>query len=206
MKKGFIFSLDAFAALSLISLALYTLIFFFAYPKIYLVYLLHAHTLAKETLISANQWIVWSEGHQNITALGKILYEYYTFPLQKDYLSYTDQYIGSRIPLQYGYKLELYSNDFGWVTLYDTSDVHKRVPNDQHNALIRKFSASATALLPVIYFSETKGENPYGYLFPVTCEGCYSTCSGSSTPCDVPVSTYEAADATVGLVRLTLFT
>lgn len=177
MRKGFVFSLDALASFSLIFSAIFSLLIFYAYPKLYLFYLLQAKTISSEVLSSlANVY-----NNNGISLLAYAI----------KHPNYIPSTIGNHIPNQYGYKLMTYDGD-KWNTLYDTSTNS----NDEHRHKFSKLSASSSFVLPLVETQEDTSSNPYNYP---------PYCIGSSTVCSNPASQYYEGKAEVVLVKLVVF-
>jgi hypothetical protein len=193
-KKGFIFSIDAFVAFTLVLVVLHSLIFLAAVPSSYYAGLAQADYLARDTLnalaYSDAAHVLGIESFDGISMM-----HYMVMTRDAGNIDAIRTYVGALIPNQYGYRLEFWdSASDSWLYLYDTKDY----ADDPHNKVYYKLKASAYS----IFFGYTDngrdtGRSPY----------CYITCGGPNckTLCDEPKSLYSAGDAALGLVRLTVY-
>ncbi len=199
MSKAFIFSIDAFVSFTFILIMLHSLIFLAAVPSSYYGGLMQANYLASDVLsalaLSDASKVLGSDTYAGMSMLD------YLVSVNTGTSDYTAvrSYIGTFVPDQYGYSLELWDSGPGsWSTIYDT----KNDAGDAHNKLYHKLKVSSYS----IFFSYTTNrggaQSPFCYM---TCnEGDYGTLDCRS-PCDEPVSLYEEGKATLGLVRLTVY-
>ncbi|VVB98027.1 Uncharacterised protein [uncultured archaeon] len=192
--KGFIFSIDAFVAFTLVLVVLHSLIFLAAVPSSYYAGLTQANYLARDTLNTltyADAALVLND----TTLDGISLMHYIIMTKDVGNLEAIRAYVGALIPDQYGYTLEFRDSAAGsWSLLYDTKDY----ADDPHNKLYNKLKASSYS----IFFGYTDaGRDPKSSPY------CYITCNGPGCPtqCDKPKSFYEAGHAALGLVRLTVY-
>lgn len=197
MAKGFIFSIDAFVAFTFVLIVLHSLIFISAIPSTYYAGLMQASYLARDTLSalnSASASKTIDPGNNN--SLLEYIVEHRE---DKDILR---AYVGASIPDQYGYKLELWdSASKAWSGIYDSSDAANVPPYENHSKSYNKLKASAYSIFFGYDTDIGRGfRNPY----------CYITCNPSEYPscptvCDEPASNYEEGNATLGLVRLSIY-
>jgi len=205
--RAFIFSLDAFVAFTLALVAIYSLIFFSSIPSSYYYLLTQGHFLAKDVLFSSatsdcidGTFVCDVEGG---TILDNIVFgdDSSTSSSIRDIL--INDSIGSVVPVQYGYVLEV-SSDNGdtWSQLY-----HTDAEGDPHADSKKKLSVSSQ--IPVFEYEDSpqKEINPYIY---TSCQGDGTdyliTCDDVSTAVSSDVSSSQIVPKTgVKLVRLTIF-
>ncbi len=163
--RGFVFSLDAFVAFTLALIAVYSLIFFSSIPSSYYYLLTQGHYLVRDTLLAtatAECTSAYSCGSVSGSILDAIVYS--DNPSLRDAL--IQESIGEAIPEQFGYRLEI-SSDQGdsWSAIYDTAD-HT---GDPHAKRVNKMQVSSQ----IVNFGYTGvyqklTESPFVYL---TCDG-----------------------------------
>lgn len=208
-SRAFVFSLDAFVAFTLVLVVIHALVFLAAVPSSYYGGLMQASYLARDTLdslvfASAGKALCdpGNEDYENCLARyeGKTMLDYVV--ANRDDPDVIRERVGALIPDQFGYRLELIDSS-GQVseTVYDTANPEFLPPAETHNKLYNKLQASAHSL----YFGYTDAgrrgfDNPY----------CYMTCNPEKYPrcpnvCEFPKSRYNTGDATLGLVRLTVY-
>jgi hypothetical protein len=169
--RAFIFSLDAFVAFTLALMAIYTLIFFSSVPSAYYFLLTQGHYLSRDTLLalslaSCTDNLCKAPGS---SILDNIVVESKpgSGPAIFDPKLLVKDTVGSMIPKQFGYALEV-SADGGntWGLVYDTASAHDP---DHVTGTSRKF-AVATQILNFGYSGKVKKlvTSPYMYL---TCNG-----------------------------------
>ncbi|MEK6982375.1 MAG: hypothetical protein AABX38_05575 [Candidatus Micrarchaeota archaeon] len=134
-KKGFVFSLDSFVAFTLCLVIIYSLIFFSSIPSGYYDTLTQAHFLTKDTL---NALISTKCSFTECTDKSVNVLEHIVFrSAQKDVA--IQNFIGSKIPTQFGYRFEI----LGEAVVYDS-----RVnPSDNHKKNSDKLSVSASTIV-----------------------------------------------------------
>lgn len=196
MAKAFIFSIDAFVAFTLVVVVIHSLVFLAALPSSYYGAMMQANYYARDTLnalVAANASRVLGDGDFS----GISLLDYILMTRDEDTVR---AYIGSNIPNQYGYRLELWdSGSKLWTGIYDT----KEHMDDPHNKLYHKLSVSSHSIF--FGYSDLTGRDPSGTPY------CYMTCNPTGyngncpTHCDPPKSRYDEGNATLGLVRLTVY-
>ncbi len=196
MAKAFIFSIDAFVAFTLIIVVLHALIFLSAVPSSYYGGLMQANYLARDTLnslVAANASRVLDN-------------QYYARMSMLDYIVSTNDteavrdYVGANIPYEYGYTLEFWnSQGKDWGVIYDTANYR----DDPHNKLYNKLRATSHSIF--FGYTDVTGRRNPGTPY------CYMTCNGDKyggncpSECDTPVSLYDAGEAALGLVRLSVY-
>ncbi len=178
-RKAFIFSLDAFVALSVILVTIYALFALVSTPKPYYTSFEQTYDFARDTLIALE--------HSEDATFGNALS---SIASGDNY--YIHFYVDPVIPNQYGYRFEFYNTTSEeWRVIYDTATD----PDTMHNKEYRKLKASAQTIV----FSDVPGspasDNPFGYL----------SCSGDMTPCDMPDSFFDEGDSAVGIIRMTVY-
>jgi hypothetical protein len=201
--RAFIFSLDSFVAFTLALVAIYTLIFFSAIPSSYYYLLTQGHYLAKDALYSLSTSDCLTPQFSCSMPSSSILDNIVFMQDSGSRSSNIVNSIGSTVPIQFGYVLEV-STDNGatWASLYDTSSAS----GDPHAKAKRKLSVSSQ----VVAFKNPDdlakdAPNPFSYR---SCNGgTVLTCSKS--PTNPPTAGGLPGDyvPTPGfrLVRLTIF-
>ncbi len=211
MGKGFIFSLDAFVAFSLIMITIGLLIFTIGTPKPYYLSLEQAHQLAHDTLtVLATSTDNPPEGTYLEQILGGsgstvngIMFKV-AGGKEPDFRPI--------IPKGYGYRLDSYQfNSGNWAMLYDSgNDPAARVKgcdylSDRCGKEFTKLQASATTFASLYSAPPNPGQSPFCYL---SCFG-YARTPGTAcnvTPCDVPKSNFLPGNNSIAIVRLTVYT
>jgi len=212
--RGFVFSLDAFTAFSLVLVTIYSLFIIINLPKGYYSTLEQGYDIARDSLTVLD--------HVPDPASG--IGETYTQRLLNSYLqspppscsplcgvsdSTRGGALGKTIPKQWGYMIDYYSNDTGtpaWVTLYDS----RAEPAGSADARpgYRKVQASAQTIVSSYSTNPNQGESPECY---ITGKGYQSpgvyTCSAyAATPCDALNANFLPGQISVGIIRMTVFT
>jgi hypothetical protein len=214
--RAFIFSLDAFVAFTLALVAIYSLIFFSSIPSSYYYLLTQGHYLAKDTLYAASASscdpALFLCTIKQGTMLDNIVFAKGQTPAdQQNNIAHS---VGDAIPKQFGYILEVSTDNGATLSaIYDTAGGTKIV-GDQHATSQRKLSVSSQVLVFQNPVGSAKNDpNPFVYRtcgpnsgggssgFPATCAG------GNINP---PSGAGESADNLVPragfrLVRLTIF-
>jgi len=206
--KGFIFSLDAFVAFTLITMTISLLVFTIGTPKPYYLSLQQAHTLAFDTL----QALATSSptGNSPPSYLEIILSNPYsgeTGSIMRKIAGGNSSYYGL-IPKGFGYRLESYdfaSNTWTSPPIYDSSSDPF---SDRFGKNFSKLQASAMIFMSLYPqgMAPVAGEPTY----------CYISCSGyqpdgsrlspcDRTPCERPTDTSGAGNNSIQLVRLTVY-
>ncbi len=194
MAKAFIFSIDAFVALTIVLVVLHSLIFIAAVPSSYYGGLMQASYLSRDTLAMLGSADASKVLDDKDFADMSLL----------DYLMSTKDpesvcaHVGALIPNQYGYSLEFWDSlSDSWLEIYSTNGT-SLCRDEAHNSLYHKLRVSSYSIFFGYTDSGPRGrESPY----------CYITCSSSICPtqCDKPKSLYKEGKATLGLVRLSVF-
>ena len=221
--RAFIFSLDAFVAITLALVAIYSLIFFSSIPSSYYYLLTQGHYLARDVLFSAStsdcETLPPVFPPQSCQIKGSVLDNivFGDADFQKNFMNDTiRQSIGLAVPTQFGYVLEVSSdNGASWSKLYDTALGDD--PQNQHAAVQRKMSVSSQVV--AFDYSGTLAKNaPNPYLY-TTCMGTGGGAGGDShvllTCSQLPASSQYGGGADTGndivpaagirLVRITIF-
>ena len=189
MKRGFIFSIDAFVAFTIMLVILQALIIISATPSSYYTGLSQANYLARDALwVTSNSKASFANGGiaTNVTILGYVIGS-------SDPAAYRSN-IGVYIPIQYGYMVDVWDSTSGWQTKYDTATDPN--PANLHNKFYHKLKSPAYAL----DFGYVTDRRPGGV--PYTYEGY---CNGGNTTCDAPISKYREGHAELRLIRLTVY-
>lgn len=197
MKKGFIFSIDAFISFTIILVLIHSLVFIATIPSSYYSSLMQANYLAQDSLDAL--------ANANMSKM-------YGLPGDETVLEYLMKnrqdedvirgHIGALIPVQYGYRLELWnSSTNSWTEIYDTKNYS--ISDDPHNKLYRKLKVSAYSLSLGTDIERGGKDSPFCY---ITCNSTkYGNYGNCPTQCDKPKSLYEKGSAILGLLRLTVY-
>ena len=179
-RKAFIFSLDAFVALSVILVTIYALFALVSTPKPYYTSFEQTYDFSRDTLIALE--------HSDDAQYGNML-----SAVAAGRESTIELYVDPAIPKQYGYRFEFYNTTSEeWHVIYDTAtDSADPLRNREY----RKMKASAQTIV----FSDVPGspsdENLFGYI----------SCDGDATPCDMPEPLFDPGDSAIGIIRLTVY-
>lgn len=206
-RSGFIFSLDAFVAFTLIMVTVSLLIFTIGTPKPYYPSLEQAHTLAHDTLEAL---ATSSPSAGSPTYLEKIISAGSTLPASPIIIPVAggdDAISNPMIPKGFGYRLETVNINDGTTTLVYDSKID---PNsDRYKKDFSKLQASSTIFTSIYSPAPIAARSPY----------CYFSCHGfdpnnptsdvsncSATPCDSPKSTLLPWQNSIQIVRLVVYT
>ena len=202
MKQGFIFSLDAFVAFSLVMITVSMLIFTIGTPKPYYDSLAQAQQLAHDTLqVLATS----SDNPSHGTYLEQMLGNYNIPDIMHRVAGGSPGY-SPIIPKGYGFRLEKYEFSNGnWIQIYDSSQDQA---SDRRGKIFTKIQASATTFDSLYTVQPNPGESPFcylschGYISP----GIYST-PCNTTPCDGPgdIPNFIPGNNTIAIARLTVY-
>lgn len=194
MAKAFIFSIDAFVALTIMLIIIQSVVLISAVPSSYYGGLMQANYLARDTLgmlANANATAVLPAAASETAAKFSMLD--YVIGNKGDQATFRS-FVGAAIPDQYGYSMDMWNPSTSeWTNLYNTSG--DTDPANTHSKLYHKLRAVAYAF----YFGYTAprdpGHNPY----------TYRSCSGGNSTCAAPTSSYVAGEGELGLVRLEVY-
>jgi len=202
-RRGFIFSLDAFVAFTLVMVAIAFLVFAIGTPKPFYPSLEQTQKLAYDTLTVLS---TSSDTPGGQTYLEQILADqsnrvyYYKTAGGSDSTS-----VFPIIPKGYGYSLEVYDFNTGnWGVRYDAGSD----PNsDRYGKSFTKVRASATSFASLYSILPAPGESPFCY---ATCRGYVSPSQQSSspcnaTPCDRPISNFYPGLNSISIVRFVVY-
>jgi len=209
-KQGFIFSLDAFIAFTLIMVTVGMLLFIIGAPKSFYPSLEQAHQLAQDTLqVLATS----SDGAAGSpTYLEQLMSGESAKPIMFKVAGGSAEYPGI-IPAGFGYRLEKYNfKTGGWDAdpLYDSgkdcAESHGLPPSDRCGKEFTKIRASATTFASIYSSPPNPGKSPYCYL---SCFG-YPTEHNNEHPCDaapcnVSKWNFDSGANSIQLVRLTVY-
>lgn len=172
--RAFIFSLDAFVAFTLALVAIYSLIFFSSIPSSYYYLLTQGHFLARDLLYSISTSECYVSQHL-CTDSGATILENIVFGEPAKQKSVIESSIGSAVPLQFGYAIDV-SEDNGltWAQYYNTANE----PAGKHAKSRKKLSVSSQIPVFEHITPPVKEVNPYYYTscmgdgsdFLITCE------------------------------------
>ncbi|MEM2137715.1 MAG: hypothetical protein QW568_01375 [Candidatus Anstonellaceae archaeon] len=207
-RQGFIFSLDAFVAFTLIMITISLLIFLIGTPKPFYPSLEQAHMLAYDTLtVLATS----TNGQGNPTYLEQIMNEGQSATTDEIMRKVAGGAANHSpiIPYGYGFRLEklVFNADGSAVVskvLYNSSS---DTASDRYGKQFTKLQTSATTFMSIYSVPRRPGESPFCYL---NCRGYdgggsyLSTCD--KTPCNVSKSNFESGESEVVLVQLVVFT
>ncbi|MCX8194744.1 MAG: hypothetical protein N3G22_01400 [Candidatus Micrarchaeota archaeon] len=208
MKRcGFIFSLDAFVAFTIITITVSLLIFIIGVPKGYYSMLEQAHLLSFDCLqvLSTSSF----SGFSPPTYLDIILSNSPGHPLSSEIMrnivgGSTNVSRRPIIPKGYGFVLEDF--DFStdsWRVLYNSS---ADPLSDRFGKAYSKLQASSTIFVSSYSVPPSPGESMYCY---ISCKGYQpdgsyrSTCD--VTPCSRPLDNFGVGANSLHLVKLTVF-
>jgi len=207
-RKGFVFSLDAFVAFSLILISIQTMVLISASPAGYWKALLQAQLLAKDTLNDITTTMVGT-GPAATSALGassgRIAAGGSLYPSDA-IIQISDKIIHK--PYSYSYSYYDMNTD-KWTLVYNASK--DEGPDGPHaNITFKRVEASAQKLVLDYASMPIRPESPYCNVY---CKGWLGTTyddtpseSCIQTPCDaMPKSTYQPGNLTFGLLRLTVW-
>lgn len=207
-SHGFIFSLDAFVAFTLIMTTVGLLIFTIGIPQSFFPQLSQAHQLAYDTLFVLASGTDQPYVPEHRTYLEQILQGGTDRSLLLRQVAGGDPAYHGTIPRGYGYRLEVRefspSGPSSWQPLYDSAaDPY----SDRFNRNFSKLAASATTFLPVYLVQPRQGESQYCYLscYGYQPDGNYSP-SCNATPCEPPTPNFQSGQNSVQMVRLTVYT
>ena len=214
-SRGFIFSLDAFVAFTLITIVIGLLVFMIGAPKPFYPSLRQAHQLAYDTL---NVLATSTDAVGNPTYLEQMLAG------QGPSLSKTDimvQVVGGAnstyrpiIPMGYGYTLRTYdlTND-AWATIFDSTDPSSNICNatGRCGRQYTKLRASASTFTSTYTHAPIPGFSPFCYM---SCNGYdvstnpnnapHSPCI--TTPCDAPTSNFQKGNNSIQIIEMVVYT
>lgn len=181
--RGFVFSLDAFIAFTLVLIAVYSLIFFSSVPSAYYYLLTQGHFLARDALM-ATAMTECDPAHYSCGGVsGSILDAVVSLGDHPDMQrSLIRESIGSIVPNQFGYTLEISENQGeSWIKIYDTADYTE----DPHAKKINKMKVTSQ----VVNFGYTGvyqklSKSPFSY----------NTCSGTSGDLVITCGNYSLID------------
>lgn len=217
---GFIFSLDAFVAFTLIMVTISMLIFVIGTPKPYYSSLEQAHQLAYDTLSAL---ATSSDAPAHPTYLEQIMGGENAKPIMFKVAGGSENYSGM-IPKGFGYRLEKYNFQQGnWAEAYDAGkDCNGTSPygtypsrgilySDRCGKSFTKLQASATTFTSIYidpYGGPRPGKSPYCYL---NCFGYVNPGNTHKDPCDaVPCNVskwnFYPGNNSIGLIRLVVYT
>lgn len=214
-KAGFIFSLDAFVAFTLIMVTVSLLVFMIGTPRPFYPSLEQAHQLAHDTLEAL------ATGSDPLNPLGQTYLEQIlagtaeTHGIMLKVAGGDDSY-HPIIPRGYGFKLERYvfnSTYDNWPVIYDsgTDGCNSLPKSDRCGKTFTKLQASATTFASRYTLPPLPGESPF----------CYAGCSGygissggtpfnstscDTTPCNTTTSNFLPGENSIQLIRLTVYT
>ena len=221
--KGFIFSLDAFVAFSLVMITISMLIFTIGTPRPYYDSLEQAQQLAHDTLQ------VLSASTDN-PSQGTYLEQIFAFVDSKDgpnvnrimfRVAGGNSTYNGIIPRGYGFRLDKYQfNDGTWKLLYDSgnggdSQTIKGCTygSDRCGKTFTKLQASATTFASLYLVPPNPGKSPFCYL---SCRGYNGIDNNgnpvydvpcNTTPCDgTGLSNFILGNNTIAIARLTVYT
>ncbi|VVC02364.1 Uncharacterised protein [uncultured archaeon] len=204
-SRGFVFSLDAFVAFSLILIAIQTMVLISASPAGYWKALLQAQFLAKDTLNDISTTMT-SNG---VSALGEAsgrIADRATLDSSFRIIQISDKIIQK--PYSYAYSYYDINTD-QWSVVYNAS--HDEGPDGPHaNISFKRVEASAQKLMLEYVDLPVRPQSPYCNVY---CKGWLGTTQNNTgadsciqTPCNTtPMSAYQYGNLTFGLLRLTVW-
>lgn len=225
-SRGFVFSLDAFVAFTLIAIVIGLLVFMIDVPQPFYTSLTQAHQLAYDTL---NVLSTSSNGTAQDTYLEQILGD-----SECQRAAIMEQIAGGVaggyqpiIPVGYGYTLKEYDLDTDtWNVLFDSNDTN--LCPGSHFTLSKicestgrcgkvytKLQASASTFVSIYSVPPQPGQSPYCYL---SCMGYNYTNVATDTPvyephgqcttvpCDMPTSNFVSGNNSIEIIELVVYT
>ena len=194
-RKAFVFSLDAFIALSLILITIHALLMLVSMPKGYYTSFEQAYDLAKDTL-AVLEHANYSESQSYLDYIDSRYI--HGGPMDGNVVDLMRAHVDPLIPEQFGYRFDYKNITSGqWEMIYDTKDDINHPSEHKHNNETRKLGATAQSLA-IGYMENGKPgprDNPFGYI----------CCTGNSTVCDPVTSNYNAGEVYMGLIRITVY-
>ncbi len=204
-RPGFVFSLDAFVAFSLILISIQSMLVISSVPSGYYPSLLQAEYLAKDTLQTVAVTPVLGSQTLADTASARAL-DGSGFSPGDPIVQATD----SMIPYPYSYAYHFYDSASGrWILLYNAS-VQNPKTDPHYNVSYWRVEAPAHLLVMGYTDPVSRGDSPY---CNVVCHG-YDAKTNSyappgscdKVPCNVSTaSTFDPGNFTVGILRLTVW-
>ena len=214
-NRGFIFSLDAFVAFTLITIVIGLLVFTISMPKPFYPSLKQAHQLAYDTL---SVLATGTDAQGNPTYLEQILADGGPSLSKKDIMA---QVVGGAdapykpiIPIGYGYTLKTYDLAADtWTIVFDSTDPSNNICNatGRCGKTYTKLRASASTFTSIYTEVPVPGFSPFCYL---SCNGydistnpnnaVHSPCI--TTPCGAPTSNFEKGNNSIQLIELVVYT
>ncbi len=211
---GFIFSLDAFVAFTLIMITVGMLIFIIGTPKPYYSSLEQAHQLAYDTLSAL---ATSSNAGGSPTYLEQIMGGVSAKPIMFKVAGGNGTYPGI-IPRGFGYRLEKYdfqTDEWNSQPIYDAgtdcngTSIYGNFGyySDRCGKSFTKLQASATMFASIYAKTPEPGASPYCYL---SCLGYASPGTNKevcdTVPCNVSKWNFLPGNNSIGLVRLVVYT
>lgn len=209
--KGYVFSLDAFVAFSIILLAIQTLVLMTSMPRSNYAALLQAEYLAHDTLQVmqiAKPPCPTGNNCQSKTYLQMIS----PYAVKHQYCrGITDcwknitELTDNSIPPQFSYAYFYDDMEGGSWLLYNASEDSR---STHFNVTFRRVQASAQIYLLGYTRDLKSGKSPY---CNVVCKGYNPDTGGNAPaglcmlPCDAPQSNFDPGNFTVGLLRLSVW-
>ncbi|MEM4137401.1 MAG: hypothetical protein QXV64_01500 [Candidatus Anstonellaceae archaeon] len=199
IKRGFIFSLDAFIASIIIFFTLQYLVFLSYSPYSYFHSFRQAKFLSQDTLNSLSLLDYENKSSNLVAQAIASVYGYGTFPLSIIELS------NSLIPPQYSYAYEFYDfEDNQWHVIFNATSLPSR------NISFNKVSASSSILAVSYIQPKIVGDSPYCNVecrgFDVATQNYTSFPNCTQVPCDLKrSSTFDPGIVKIGLLRLTVW-
>ncbi|MEM4634034.1 MAG: hypothetical protein QW275_02670 [Candidatus Anstonellaceae archaeon] len=204
--RGFVFSLDAFVAFTLIMLTISLIVFTIGTPKPYFSYLEQAHQLAHDTLQAMASSSDSPDGQTylemavanrgNREALRQIMFK----------VAGGNSTHRGIIPSGFGYKLQFYNLNDPSNPIYTAYDSGTDPLSDRYGKTFTKVQASASIFAPLYEVPPNPGASPFCYMncFGYTPAGSAVPCN--ATPCDSPTSNFQHGKNTIQIVRLVVYT
>jgi len=211
-KAGFIFSLDAFVAFSLILVSIQSILVVSSTPSGYYKSLLQAEYLAKDTLYALSS----SNSSESPDQQASILDFSAGNAMRGQKFDYDREIIKKTnlaIPYPFSYAYHLYnSSSKEWRLLYNASS-DSSTTDIRHGVRYWRVQAAANRLFVGYSDVQAPGDSPYcnvmckGYSQTNTNTAGYTTPPADCTlvPCNVSKNTFDVGDFNVGILRLTVW-
>ncbi len=212
-SRGYVFSLDAFVAFTLILISIQAMILMTSLPKGYQRALLQADLLARDTLQTLS--IAEPRCPQNSGPCGSTYLELiYSGTLReacgsdlRDSCARVRTFLDDAIPPQYSYGLSFYDLSSGaWTDYYDASN---DVDSTHYGITYRRVKASSQIFMIGYSIPLYTGRSPY---CNVECRGWDEQTKSDKppeqcgqVPCDVPRNNLDKGEFHTGLLRMTVW-
>lgn len=212
-SRGFVFSLDAFVAFTLIMIVVGLLVFTIGTPKPFYPSLQQAHQLAYDTL---NVLATSTDAPGNPTYLEQLLGASGTLSkrdIMVQVVGGVDPDYRPIIPQGYGYALKAYdltnNPNHEWATIFESNSSTDCQYTGRCQKQYTKLQASASTFASIYNSVPNPGLSPFCYL---GCHGYYQT-AGQVTadpcitvPCDIVPLYFDIGNNSIQIIELVVYT